>query len=237
MDRRERLDDPVEALRLALEGAQADIWTALPGIVTGYDPAAMTVTVQPAVSGTLEDGRGRRRPLPLPLLVDVPVVFPSGGGFTLTFPVAAGDECLVVFSARCIDGWWQSGGVQPPAERRLHDLSDGVAILGIRSQPRVLSPAADASAVELRCDDGDDFVRIAPDGAITAQATESLVLRAPSVRIEGALSVTGVSGGPTAMIVDGTMQVSGDVAAGNISLAGHVHGGVEPGSAETGVPK
>ena len=33
------------------------------------------------------------------------MVFPGGGGFALTFPVAAGDECLVVFASRCIDDY------------------------------------------------------------------------------------------------------------------------------------
>ena len=33
MDRRERWAEPVEALRAALDGRQAEMWTALPGIV------------------------------------------------------------------------------------------------------------------------------------------------------------------------------------------------------------
>ena len=69
----------------------------------------------------------------------MPVVFPGGGGFALTFPVAAGDECLVVFASRCIDAWWQSGGVGEPMEPRMHDLSDGFALIGVRSQPAHVS--------------------------------------------------------------------------------------------------
>lgn len=116
MDRRERWAEPVEALRAALDGRQAEMWTALPGIVQSFDPAAMTVSVQPAVAGRISDEAGKAASVDLPILPDVPVVFPGGGGFALTFPVAAGDECLVVFASRCIDAWWQSGGVGEPME-------------------------------------------------------------------------------------------------------------------------
>lgn len=165
MDRRERQSDPIEAARAALDGRQAEIWTALPGIVTAYDTVAMTVSVQPAISGTItgEDGTARRASLPL--LVDVPVSFPMGGDFVLTFPVAAGDECIVVFSARCIDGWWQSGGVQAPAEHRMHDLSDGMAIVGLRSQARKLANV-NTEHVQLRSQDGLTYIEIQPGGKV-----------------------------------------------------------------------
>ena len=96
IDRRERQNEPVEALRAALDGRQAEIWTALPGIVQSFDPAAMTVTVQPAVTGRVTDETGKTSSVNMPLLPDVPWSF-RGGGFTLAFPIAAGDECLVVF--------------------------------------------------------------------------------------------------------------------------------------------
>ncbi|MFW8450019.1 Gp138 family membrane-puncturing spike protein, partial [Klebsiella pneumoniae] len=71
-----------------------------------------------------KDESGAQVSVNLPLLVDVPVVFPRGGGCTLTFPVKPGDECLVIFADRCIDFWWQSGGIQEPVDERMHDLSD-----------------------------------------------------------------------------------------------------------------
>lgn len=165
MDRRERLNDPIEAQRAALDGRQAEIWTALPGIVTAFDPDAITVSVQPAIAGSItgEDGVAQR--VSLPLLVDVPVSFPMGGKFVLTFPVAAGDECIVVFSARCIDGWWQSGGVQAPAEHRMHDLSDGMAIVGIRSKARKLRDISTEN-VQLRSEDGLTYIEIGPEGKV-----------------------------------------------------------------------
>ena len=159
MNREERLDSLQEGLRLAQEGAQARMWTALPGIIVSADLGAQTCSVQPAIQGCITSKDGSEQNVNLPMLVDVPLVFPRGGGYALTFPVRAGDECLVVFASRCIDAWWQSGGVQKAAERRMHDLSDGFAILAPTSQQRKLAGVS-TSAVQLRDEGGATFVSI-----------------------------------------------------------------------------
>lgn len=257
MDRAERHDDPVEAQRRAQEGQQAQIWTALPGIVTAFDPAAMTVSVQPAVQGSVRDESGRTRNQGMPLLVDVPVVFPCGGGFSLTYPVKAGDEALVVFASRCIDGWWQGGQVVPPPDSRMHDLSDGFAIIGPRSQAKRLDPPVDVENVQLRTDDGKASVTIKPDktvesrneqcsiilgptGAMTVEASASLDLKAPQVTIEGNLTTTGTGGGAGAISMrgavslEGSLDATGDMTAEGKSVAHHTHPGDSGGT--TGEP-
>ena len=57
------------------------MWTALPGIVQSFDPVAMTVSVQPAVAGRISDEAGKAASVDMPILPDVPVVFPGGGRF------------------------------------------------------------------------------------------------------------------------------------------------------------
>lgn len=63
---------------------------SMPGIIQTFDPIACTCTVQPAISGQTADELGNFKSAPLPLLLDVPVVFPRGGGCTITFPVKEG---------------------------------------------------------------------------------------------------------------------------------------------------
>jgi len=184
MDRTELFDDPQEALRVALERDRAGLWTALPGIVVSADLARQTLTVQPAIQArvTLPDGSAQL--VDLPLLLDVPVCWPRVGGFAVTLPVTAGDEVLVIFASRCIDSWWQSGGVQAPAEYRAHDLSDGFAILAPTSQPRVLADVNPA-ALELRNTAGTVKLALSNDGIdITGPLT-----------IDGILFQTHVHGG------------------------------------------
>lgn len=161
MNRRERLNDPTVALQDAIRGAMASAWTALPGIVQSFDPVAMTCVVQPAIKARRTQSSGAVVTAALPLLVDCPVFFPSGGNCTLTFPVKSGDECLVVFASRCIDSWWQSGGIQEQAELRMHDLSDGFVFVGVRSQPRRIANVS-TNATQLRSDDGSTFVELDP---------------------------------------------------------------------------
>ncbi|MGE4504029.1 MAG: Gp138 family membrane-puncturing spike protein [Desulfovibrionaceae bacterium] len=165
MDRRERFEDPVEATRAAMDGRLAEVWTALPGIVQDYDAQAQTVSVQPTIKGRITRPDGSIVSVALPLLVDVPVQFPNGGGFSLTFPIKPGDEALVAFASRCIDGWWQSGGVQDPLEPRMHDLSDGFAFVGPRSRARALSGVS-TEHVQLRTDDGATYIEIQPGGRV-----------------------------------------------------------------------
>src|SRR5574343_122065 len=151
MDRREGFNDIPTALLAALQGWQSGVWTALPCIVQSFNAAAMTIVARSAIRGVIRNPQGSEYELEMPLLLDVPVIFPSGGGFTLTFPITEGDECLVVFASRCIDSWWQLSGVQGQAEFRMHDLSDGLAFVGPRSQPRAVSGIS-TTAVQLRTD-------------------------------------------------------------------------------------
>lgn len=171
MDRRERSNNFMDALLAMLQGWQSGIWTACPAIIVSFDPASETVTAQPSIQAQNRAPDGKVSWQRLPVLVDVPVIFPSGGGFTLTFPIAAGDECLVIFASRCIDAWRQSGGVQVQPELRMHDLSDGFALVGVRSQPRAL-PNVSTTSAQLRSDDGLTYVELGPDGLVRAQGTD-----------------------------------------------------------------
>jgi hypothetical protein len=213
-DPRQYLNDNEEASRLMLEGWQSKVWTAMPGIVQSVDLDAMTCTVQVAIQGRFEDQNGNIQFVNISLLQDVPIVFPGAGGFTITFPIAANDEVLVVFSARCIDSWWQNGGYENvPMEYRMHDLSDGFAIPGPKSQPNVVN--VDAANLVIQKNDGSVSIKITPSGEIDIVAPSG-------VKITGDLKVTG--------------EVTAKSGTTNIDLSGHKHTGVTTGSGTTGGP-
>ena len=164
-DRAQLLNDAEAAQRDVLDGRQSTIWTAMPCIVKSVNLAKMTLEAQPAIQGTIENEFGVKTSVNYPLLVDVPIVFPNAGGFITTFPITANDEILVVFASRCIDAWWQSGGIGRPMEARMHDLSDGFAIPGPRSQPNVVASIS-ATDVEIRNDAGTVYLSLTADGKI-----------------------------------------------------------------------
>lgn len=160
MDQRERTADPEEMIRVALEAMQSRLWTALPGIVQKFYPDRMTVDVQPTINGVALAQDGSTSNLQMPMLPECPVLFQGGGGATFTFPIAPGDECVVIFASRCIDAWWAQGGVQGQDQLRMHNLSDGFAIVGLRSLPRAIS--VDPNVVRLRNDDDSAYYEFNP---------------------------------------------------------------------------
>lgn len=225
--RDELRNDPEEALRLAFDGRQAVMWTAIPGIVTEVNLEDMTVSVQPAIQGAVSDENGAVTFVDLPVLVKVPVCFPKAGGFVLTMPIAVNDEVLVVFSARAIDTWWQSGGVGKPIEARMHDLSDGFAIPGPASVPNAVANIS-ANSAQLRNEAGTTYIEITSDGKIKFVSPSEIELNGP-VKITGDLTQTG------------NQNITGNVVAtavtsGGIGLATHKHGGVTTGSGTSGTP-
>jgi hypothetical protein len=105
----------------------------------------------------------------MPLLVDCPVIFPRGQNCTITFPLIKGMSCLIIFGARCIDGWWSGGPIDnngnvathPQLEMRMHDLSDGFIIPGPFAEPEVISDIS-TTKLEIRANDNSCKISLDP---------------------------------------------------------------------------
>jgi len=247
MKRQERLDDPETSLNFAMDGRQARMWTALPGIVHDVDLQAQTISVQPAIQAIETDQDGVETNTNMPLLVDVPVVWPRAGGFCLTFPIAAGDEVLVVFASRCIDAWHQSGGVQAQAEQRKHDLSDAFAILAPTSSPNVVGGVS-ANAVQLRNDSGTAYVEVDSSGKVNIVSSSEVNINAqtanitaPEVEITASTKIDLTSpminlNGITSVDGDLTVTPPNNLVSNGINYANHRHTGVQAGPDTSGGP-
>lgn len=147
----ERLDSEELRQRASNFNQAAQLRVAIPAIVESFDAGKQTVSVQPALTENIQAGNDDVKAVKLPILTDIPICFPRANGYCITLPVAKGDECLLVFADMCIDGWWQSGGVQDQMETRRHDLSDAFAIIGVTSQPRKVSAYSD-NKLQIRTD-------------------------------------------------------------------------------------
>lgn len=71
--------------------------------------------------------------VPYPVLIDCPVVILSGNQTALTFPIAKGDQCLVLFNDRDIDNWFAGSTTAGVATPRLHSFSDALILVGVNS--------------------------------------------------------------------------------------------------------
>lgn len=184
------MDSLLVAIRSALKGWQTGIWTAMPAILQKYDATKLTCQAQPAIQAQVRSSSGSISNQTLPLLVDCPVVFPGGGGYVLTFPLAANDEGLIIIASRCIDAWWQNGGIQPQAELRMHDLSDGFFLPGVFSVPRVPSNIA-TDRVQLRSNDGSCSISLESGHVCEIIAPGGIKMTGP-VSITGDVTATGL---------------------------------------------
>ena len=88
----ERQDSPELVLKAVADSLSTGLRVAMPGIIQSFDADAVTATIQPAVKASVRQADGTVASVALPLLVDVPVEFPRGGGVTLTFPIKPGDD-------------------------------------------------------------------------------------------------------------------------------------------------
>lgn len=145
------------------------LFTAMPATIEStedYEKTA-TISVRPNINYLFSDGSSEE----LPIIQDVPVQFPSGGGAVMTFPIEKGDEVLLVFSMRSIEEWQlSSGGNVTPSSNRWHDMNDAVAIVGIFRDENAPSPSKDH--FEIKWDD--TVFRITKDKNIEVVTKDTL---------------------------------------------------------------
>lgn len=231
-----RVGDETEMMEQKLEKLSNRIRVACPGIIQSFDSDKQTVSVKLAIREVVSLNGNPAENLEVPILQDVPIYMPRAGNFVLTMPVTIGDECLVIFGDNCIDAWWQSGSVSNQIDNRRHDLSDGMAIIGIWSQPKKISGYSTDSAV-LRNLSNDSYVEVKDseinvvsstvnviastvnvdcdthDMTASAASTENTgatkSISAAVINLTGTGSVT-LNGGSTSIVVSGTKtQIDG----------------------------
>jgi len=134
-----------DVLNDAIGEALSNLHTATIAKVTAVQEK--TISVRP-VTNRVVDGRS----IELPEFTKVPPLFMQGGGSYTAHPIAVGDYCLLILTERCFDRWYSGADFQDPAEFRMHDYSDGIAIVGINPKagaltiPSVIQQTGDANA-------------------------------------------------------------------------------------------
>lgn len=129
--------DLVQAMTIWLNSKLEDVHTAMPGKIVKYDEDNKIADVLPLLSKiTIKNVE-----VPLPVIPGVPVIFPSGKSFELSWEVQKGDGVLLVFSEAALGAWVNSDGTKQISPESKHRFSetDAMAIVGLSS--KVLTPA------------------------------------------------------------------------------------------------
>lgn len=129
-----------DTIRSHILSTLPDVYTALPARVDSYDNKTRTISATPVVRRIYGDGVKQ-----VPMSIDdIPLVFPSGGGAEVTFPIQEGDQVLLIFSMRNIQDWMASpeGNEVTPTLDRNHSIQDAIAIPSMftKQQAREANP-------------------------------------------------------------------------------------------------
>lgn len=214
-----------------LSSFELDLHVALPGRVTAYNNSDQLVDVILGIKSILTTDEGEPQEEELPVLYDIPVVFPRSKEFFISFPLSAGDFVLVIFNERPMDQWIERAGEQVPASgvygdpvapglRSMHDLNGAVAIPGLFPSKLTLSETSSS------------YMVIGKEGGqqISIEATSGEV----HIGENGSSDLEFVA--LANLVLSELQSVKGDLDSIQTWLASHVHTGVTTGPGSSGVP-
>ena len=178
--------------------------------VIAFDPAKMTVNVQP-LSKHLENGKYESQP---PIL-RVPVACTRCGGFIFRPWIKVGDVGTVVYLDHDMDGTVAGGKEIAPSTERNHSTSDAVFIGAIIAGSYEVK-GLPAESLALSTEDGRIYVAISQDkvtvkneGTLAEFTADAITMETQKVTIKAGGDVTVESGGATTLQSGGTMTVKG----------------------------
>lgn len=204
------LTDVLENLKLEIF---REINSVQIGTIQSFDITDQTATISLNIKKILsvnDDGTnelGNR-----PVLLKCPCVILGGGSSHMTFHVKSGDSCIVFFNDRDIDNWFFEGGENAPNSIRTHDLSDAIALVGIRNmQNRILDFFENGIRIKF-----DETNKIEMSEALT-RSIVALWHHIGNVIIQGGVAVGGVitaytgDGYPDKLVIDTDVECLHDL--------------------------
>lgn len=117
-----------ETIQSHVQEALDYLYTSLPAVITkvGKKGNSTVVNAQPLINRVSQEGYADFEPI----IEDVPVQWPQGGGFRITCPLEVGDNVMLHFTMRGAMEVKNSDGKKPVTSlnKRLHSLPDAFAV-------------------------------------------------------------------------------------------------------------
>lgn len=133
-------------IKKAIDNRLLDIHTALIAKVESYDAEKQLVNVAPVLKRSVARRDGDFTHETLPLLCDVPVLFPRAGGYFISFPVKPGDFVQLIINETDIEAWFDESQPSIAHDERF-TLQGAVALPGIFPQSMALKGAHETNLV------------------------------------------------------------------------------------------
>lgn len=188
----------------------------LPARIVEYFAEEQTATIQICAEQIYNNSTSNQDTTNRKPIEDVPVHTPSGGGWSITMPIKAGDTCLMFFSQVGYEHWLYedkdsagkiAGLPKPWLNRQFHE-DDGLALVGFNTLPRAIKSYSPEHS-QWRNEDATQKISLNADGSIEILTPEQL-----DINVTGDANLT-VSEGNLSVAVDGNINAT---ASGSITL-------------------
>ena len=192
INREENFDNLTTLLRFVLsQWAKSALHTTRPGLIESYDPVTRRARVRAGLRTVLtgeapgEDGEGMEPAVS----VNVPVLWPFGGGVIMHFRLAEGDPVHLVFSERGLSEFKTTYELSTPDKTRFFSEADAVAIVGYG--PLEIESALEEGAV-IQTYDGKTFIEVSADKVLVQHGNQDVLITSDGLvsAIEGDVSIS-----------------------------------------------
>lgn len=144
--------DEAELIRGAILAQMREFRSSLPGRVVSYDAAKQRASVRLQLSFYMMTTDDQRVPIDHPVLSNVPVAFPGGGGAGMWFGLAKDDPVVVMFCDVPIGAWLARGTPCEPGVDDLHSIGGAVALALAPRPTGQAAQSADGSLTRIGID-------------------------------------------------------------------------------------
>lgn len=187
------------------------VHTAIPGVITAFDPAKCEASVN--LTGQYNKPDGTK--LPYPAAAHVPVVFPqvSNQEITIAFPIKPGDGCLVIIAEQALEAWRAGGESNLDLK---HDLTNAIVIPGLFRTPNAVMKEAVS----------EDAIMLVNQGTKVKIKGQEIHIETPKIEIQ-----------TEKIHITGEVEIDKELTVKGIKFTPHVHKEVAKGGDKSGPPE
>ena len=136
-EKQEQLKD---VIAIAIDNALANLHTST--IAKVIEVGENTISCKPVMNRVVNG-----ESVELPVFIEVPPIILNGGNNYIALPISEGDYALLIITERCYDRWYNGQDFLEPLELRMHDYSDGFALIGINPKKALVSIPTDDTVI------------------------------------------------------------------------------------------
>jgi len=143
-----------------IESEVREVLTTITGSVVSYEAGKQLASLAPNLKQKFGD-----KELTAPKMEQIRIAQPRGGGYTMHFPLKAGNPVVIMHLPRSHDTQQTEGGAADNHPGRMHNLSDAIALPGGGDDTKALKDLP-ANRMHAGSEDGKKGYQAGDDGTV-----------------------------------------------------------------------